>query len=64
MRELAETRRELERTPVLKWGPRGMQQTSEVVAGAFTLMGYAGNSAPDHVDHFHSMPELLEMLLR
>lgn len=54
----------LERTPVLKWGPRGMQQTSEVVAGAFTLMGYAGNSAPDHVDHFHSMPELLEMLLR
>ncbi|CAN5647720.1 hypothetical protein BH23GEM9_BH23GEM9_32840 [soil metagenome] len=54
----------LARTAVLKWGPRGMQQLSEVSAGAFTLQGYAGNSAPDHVDHFHAMPELLATLLR
>jgi hypothetical protein len=54
----------LAREAVLKWGPRGMQQLSEVSAGGFMLNGYAGNSAPDHIDHFHAMPELLAKLLR
>ena len=49
----------LHRTPVLQWGPRGMQQLSEVRAGRFELLGFAGNSAPDHVDHLHAMPEFL-----
>lgn len=49
----------LRRTPVLRWGPRGMQQLSEVRAGSFELLGFAGNSAPDHVDHLHAMPEFL-----
>jgi len=49
----------LRRTPVLRWGPRGMQQLSETRAGRFELHGFAGNSAPDHVDHLHAMPELL-----
>ncbi len=53
----------LERTPVLRWGPRGMQQLSEVRAGRFELLGFAGNSAPDHVDHLHAMPELLQRTL-
>jgi hypothetical protein len=53
----------LRRTPRLRWGPRGMQQLSEVRAGRFQVMGYAGNSAPDHVDHFHAMPELLARVL-
>lgn len=52
------------RTAVLKWGPRGMQQLSEASSGRFELLGYAGNSAPDHIDHFHAMPELLSKLLR
>jgi hypothetical protein len=52
------------RTPVLRWGPRGMQQLSEVRAGAFEVIGYAGNTAPDHVDQLHAMPELLARLLR
>lgn len=52
----------LARTPVLRWGPRGMQQLSEAASGAFALQGYAGNSAPDHVDHLHAMPELLARL--
>ena len=52
----------LKRTPVLKWGPRGMQQLSEVRSGNLLIMGFAGNSAPDHVDQFHSMPEFLEKL--
>ena len=51
------------RTPVLRWGPRGMQQLSEVTAGRFALLGFAGNTAPDHVDHLHAMPELLARLL-
>ena len=54
----------LRRTPVLTWGPRGMQQTSEVRADGFALLGFAGNSAPDHVDHLHALPELLAGLLR
>ncbi len=53
----------LRRTAVLKWGPRGMQQLSEVKAGRFELLGFAGNSAPDHIDQFHSMPELLSRLV-
>lgn len=53
----------LRRTPVLRWGPRGMQQTSEVIAGRFEMLGFAGNSAPDHVDHLHAMPELLARTL-
>ncbi len=53
----------LRRTTVLKWGPRGLQQVSEVRVRGFELLGYAGNSAPDHVDHFHAMPELLKRVL-
>lgn len=53
----------LNRTPVLRWGPRGMQQVSEVRAGQFMLFGFAGNSGPDHIDHFHAMPEMLVRLL-
>jgi hypothetical protein len=53
----------LRRTPVLQWGPRGMQQLSAVRSGGFEVRGYAGNSAPDHIDHLHAMPELLAALL-
>ena len=53
----------LKPTPVLRWGPRGMQQLSEVRAGRFELLGFAGNSAPDHVDQLHAMPELLARTL-
>ncbi len=49
-------------TPLLKWGPMGMQQLSELRAGRFLLLGYAGNSAPDHVDQLHSLPVLLRWL--
>jgi hypothetical protein len=54
----------LERTPVVKWGPMGMQQLSEVRRGKFLLLGFAGNSAPDHVDQLQSLPELLKRLDR
>jgi hypothetical protein len=50
------------RRPVLKWGPMGMQQLSEARAGQFLLVGYAGNSGPDHVDQLHSLPVFLKWL--
>jgi hypothetical protein len=53
----------LRRAAVLRWGPRGMQQLSETTAGQFHLLGYAGNSAPDHIDQLHAMPEMLAFAL-
>ncbi len=53
----------LHRAPVLAWGPRGMQQLSDAHAGRFEVRGYAGNSAPDHIDQLHAMPEQLAHLL-
>ena len=47
------------RKPLLKPGPIGTQQLSEARQGKFRLIGYAGNSAPDHVDQFHSLSAYL-----
>jgi hypothetical protein len=52
----------LRRRAVLKWGPMGTQQLSETRAGKFLLLGYAGNSAPDHVDQLDSLPLFLKWL--
>lgn len=54
----------LKRRAVLEWGPRGMQKLSETRAGRLLVIGYAGNSAPDHVDQLHALPELLGYLKR
>lgn len=52
----------LKRKAVLKWGPMGLQQLSEVRAGRFRLLGYAGNSAPDHVDQLQALPDFLKWI--
>ncbi len=49
----------LKREAVLKWGPLGMQQLSEARKGKLFIAGFAGNSAPDHVDHLHALAEFL-----
>lgn len=54
----------LRRTPVLQWGPHGMQQLSEVRNGRLEIMGFAGNSGPDHIDQFHGMPDFLRRIER
>ena len=54
----------LGRTAVLRWGPGGMQQLSEVRHGRFEIMGFAGNSGPDHIDQLHGMPEFLKRVER
>jgi hypothetical protein len=32
-----------------------MQQLSETARGQFRIVGYAGNSAPDHMDHLYAL---------
>jgi hypothetical protein len=54
----------LKRRPVLRWGPVGMQQLSDARRGRLVVMGFAGNSAPDHVDHLHGMSAWLRALRR
>jgi hypothetical protein len=41
-----------------------MQQLSEVRRGRLEILGFAGNSAPDHIDQFHGMPEFLRRVER
>jgi hypothetical protein len=53
---------DLKLRPVMKWGPMGTQQISEATAGRFLMMGFAGNSAPDHVDQLHSLPIFLKWM--
>jgi hypothetical protein len=48
------------RVPVLQWGPGGMQQTSEVRVGGLLILGFAGNTGPDHIDHLHGLPGFLQ----
>ncbi len=52
----------IRRTPVVKWGPHGMQQLSEARQGSFVVLGFAGNSAPDHIDQLHGLGTFLRML--
>ncbi len=49
----------LHQRAVLRWRSMGLQQLSEARAGRFALVGFAGNSAPDHVDQLHALPEFL-----
>jgi hypothetical protein len=53
---------QLPRRAVLRWGPVGMQQLSHTRRGRFAVLGFAGNSAPDHVDHLHGMATWLRAL--
>jgi len=52
----------LKRQPVLKWGPGGMQQLSDARAGKLRILGFAGNTAPDHIDHFHGLKQWLKLV--
>jgi len=56
--------REWNLTPhaVVRWGPMKTQMLSETSAGGLLVVGFAGNSAPDHVDQLNSLPEYLHWL--
>jgi hypothetical protein len=49
----------LRRSDVARRGAMGTVLLSDTRAGRFRLQGYAGNSAPDHVDLLHALPQLL-----
>ena len=51
------------RKPVLKWGPIGMQQLSEASKAGFVVLGFAGNSADDHVDHLYGLDQWFSLAL-
>jgi hypothetical protein len=52
----------LKRKATLAWGPVRMQQLGAARQGDFQVLAFAGKSAPDHVDHLHALPELLDRL--
>ena len=52
----------LRRKAVLRWGPLGMQIVSDTHSGRLRVLGFAGNSAPDHTDMLHALPWALKML--
>ncbi len=54
----------MQRQPVLSWGPFGMQQLSRARRHHFEVRGFAGNTAPDHVDHLHGMPRFLSEMMK
>jgi hypothetical protein len=49
----------LRRRAVARWGPMGTVLLSDTRAKRLRIQGYAGNSAPDHVDLLHALPDLL-----
>jgi hypothetical protein len=52
----------LARKPVLRWGPGGMQQLSEATLKGMSILGFAGNAGPDHIDQLHGMPTFLRLV--
>ena len=50
------------RRPALKQGPVGMQQLSEAGRGRFRVLGFAGNSGPDHMDHLYAIGRWFALL--
>lgn len=43
-------------------GPLGMQQLSDSGRGGLHVLGFAGNSAPDHMDHLYALGDWLRRL--
>jgi hypothetical protein len=39
-----------------------MQQISDVRQGGLNVLGFAGNSAPDHIDQFHGLGQWLKLV--
>lgn len=40
----------------------GMVERFETSCGNLLILGFRGNAAPDHIDHFQAMPEVLPLL--
>jgi hypothetical protein len=55
-------RLDLKREAAAKEGPMKTRQLSEAKKGQFTLIGYAGKEAADHIDQLHSLPDYLKWI--
>ena len=55
---------DLSRQPSLVQGPLGMQQVGSTEKGGLRILAFAGNTAPDHIDHLHSFYHFLQLLLQ
>jgi hypothetical protein len=53
----------MKRTPVLKWGPLGMQELSNARKNRIEIMGFAGNTGRDHIDHLQGLYWFLNRLM-
>jgi hypothetical protein len=54
---------QLKRIPVLEQGPLGMQLLGKTEKGGLKILAFAGNTAPDHIDHFHGMYTFINFLV-
>ncbi|MEQ6118989.1 hypothetical protein [Reichenbachiella sp. MALMAid0571] len=52
----------LKRTSVLEEGPLGMQQVGNTNQERLHIIAFAGNTAPDHVDHLHGLSDFIQLL--
>ncbi len=52
----------IKRRAIMREGPIGMQQLSEVNIKGFHVRGYAGNTGEDHGDQLQAMPQWLKLL--
>ncbi len=52
----------LKRRNVLEWGPGSTYQLTEARQGRLRVTGFVGNTAPDHVDQLHGLPEFVRWL--
>lgn len=50
---------QVEREMATGTGPGGLRRTSSARAGNLRIYGFTGETAPDHVDHLHLLPEWL-----
>jgi hypothetical protein len=50
----------LKRAWAAREGPMKLRQLSEARKGRFTLIGYAGDTAADHIDQLHALPDFLQ----
>ena len=55
---------QLKRIPVLEQGPLGMQLLGKTEKGSLKILAFAGNTAPDHIDHFHGMYTFINFLVK
>ena len=53
----------VKRSPPEGPGPAGMQLNSVATAGGLQVLGFTGNSSPDHLDHYFALVDWIQRLV-